>query len=92
MAEARFVDVQGRPVRGIEVVAEPALLDGGDLSTNKIKVVSDPYGRVSIPLLQNQDYILHIPAIGYNQYITVPEESFFDLTQWAASTKPEFTP
>ena len=92
MAEARFIDIQGRPVRGVTVTAEPALLDGSNLSTNKVSVNSDAYGRVSIPLIRGMDYLLHIPAIGYNQYITVPDEGFFDITQWAASTKQEFIP
>jgi len=93
VAEARFIDIQGRPVHGVEMIAEPALLDGGRLSTNKIKVISDAYGRVSVPLIQGQQYVLHIPAIGYNQFINVPlDANFLDITQWPATQGPEFSP
>lgn len=92
IAEARFVDIQGRPVKGVEVTAEPALLDSANMASNKITIKSDSYGRVSLPLIQCQDYVLHIPAIGYNQFISVPEANFLDITRWAASTKPEYTP
>lgn len=92
MVEARFVDIQGRPVRGIEVTAEAAVLDDSGLTSNKIKVISDAYGRIALPLLQCHQYVLHAPAIGYNQFIEVPELQFLDLTKYPASTRPEFSP
>ena len=92
VAEARFIDVQGRPVRGITVTAEVATLDSESMSANKVKVVSDAYGRVTLPLVQAQQYVLHIPAIGYNQFINVPQTDFLDITQWPATTAPEFSP
>jgi hypothetical protein len=92
ITEARFIDVQGRPVHGVEVIAEPAYLDTQNMSTNKVKVISDAYGRVSLPLVQCQYYVLHIPAIGYNQFIKVPQVDFLDITKWPASMDPEYTP
>ena len=92
VAEARFIDIQGRPVKGVEVTAEPAYLDTQNMTSNKITVYSDAYGRVSLPLVQCQYYVLHIPAIGYNQFINVPEADFLDITKWPATTGPEFSP
>lgn len=92
VVEARFIDIQGRPVRGVELTAEPATLDESGFSTNKVTVISDAYGRVALPLLQCQQYVLHAPAIGYNQYIEVPEINFLDLTKYPASSHPEFSP
>jgi hypothetical protein len=92
ITEARFIDVQGRPVHGVEMTAEPAYLDTQSMSANKVKVVSDAYGRVSLPLVQCQYYVLHIPAIGYNQFIKVPQADFLDITKWPASMDPEYTP
>lgn len=92
IAEARFIDIQGRPVHGVEMTAEPAVLDTSGLTANKITVKSDKLGRVALPLCQRQEYVLHIPAIGYNQFISVPEADFIDITKWAASTKPELNP
>lgn len=92
VAEARFIDIQGRPVKGVEVTAEPAVLDVSSFAANKITVKSDSYGRVSLPLIQCNEYVIHIPAIGYNQFISVPVANFLDLTQWPATTKPELSP
>lgn len=92
LLEARFIDIQGRPVRGVMVTAEPSVLDTSSLSSNKVTVYSDSFGRVSLPLIQCQHYVLHIPAVGYNKHVEVPELPYINLTDYLGSTKPEFSP
>ena len=92
IAEARFIDVQGRPVRGVMVSASPAVLDTEGLAANRVTVYSDAYGRISFPLLRCQMYVLSAPAIGYNQFIETPDLPFVDITKLPATTRPEMTP
>lgn len=92
VAEARFINVQGRPVTGVIVHAEPAVLDCSGLSTNIITATSDAYGRVSLPLIQQQYYRINIPAIGFSKFILTPDSEFIDLTAWPATTAPDFSP
>ena len=90
--EARFIDSQGRPVRGVEVEVSVPTLGLSDLSGNVLKTKSDLYGRISFPLLQQQKYRISAPAVGYSQFISVEDETFIDLTKWPTTTDPEFSP
>jgi len=92
VAEAGFMDVQGRPVRGVEAVAGPAVLDECGFSSNTARVFSDSFGRIALPLLQNQNYRINIPAIGYSKFILTPEFDFIDITAWPSTTGPDFSP
>lgn len=92
VAEARFIDIQGRPVRGVEMIAGPAVLDGSSQASNTVRAVSDVLGRVSVPLIKNLQYRINIPAIGMSKFITTPEYDFIDLTTWLSTTAPDFSP
>lgn len=92
IVEARFINTQGRPVHGVHVTATPAVLDLCGLTTNVVQAFSDEYGRISIPLLRNQNYRLDIPAAGHSRYILTPDADFIDIAGWPSTTGPDFSP
>lgn len=90
--EARFIEPQGRPVKGVEVEISIPTLGISGLSSNILKTKSDLYGRISIPLMQWQQYRINAPAVGYSQFITVEDETFIDLTKCPSTSSPDFSP
>jgi hypothetical protein len=60
--------------------------------SQQVTVFSDEFGRIGLPLIQGQLYLLQIPAIGYNGYIEVPAQASVNLADLAISLKPQFTP
>lgn len=90
--ETRFLDIQGRPVVGVEVIAEVATPFHDSTVRQKITVKSDKFGRINFPLMQGQQYVLHIPAIGYNEYVTVPAQAAVNLADLTITLQPQFSP
>lgn len=88
----RFIDPQGRPVRGVRVEAEMALAHTCGMSQNKITAISDDYGRINLPLLQKMNYRVSIPAIGYNEVILIPEERSINIATHPATLGTKFSP
>lgn len=78
--EGRIIDVQNNPIRDAEVRVSPIggvdSSDDAGIVTPAICAFTDDYGRWSLPLLQNQQLLFQIPAIGYNQVCAVPAQSF----------------
>jgi hypothetical protein len=92
VVEARFITPNGRPIEGVSTRAKLAYPDGSGVGDSIIEVYSDVYGRVALPLLQGHQYILAIPAIGYNETIDVPKTRWLDLSTWPATLKALFSP
>lgn len=90
--ETRFIDVVGRPVVGVEVIAEVATPFCDSTVRQKVTVKSDTFGRINFPLMQGQQYVLHIPAIGYNEYVTVPAQAAVNLADLTITLQPQFSP
>lgn len=90
VVEGRLTDAQNNPVEQAPVVAELRLPErnttgltgrSGLLKTNT-QTATDIYGRFSLCLVRNQQYLFQIPALGYNEVVTIPNQdtaNFLDL-------------
>lgn len=90
--EARFVDPQGKPVQNVMVRATLYVPERGGISISPVVQRSDVYGRVNLPLLQSQQYLLEIPAVGYNWVIDVPQEASANILSLPATVVQLFSP
>ena len=96
VVEGRVIDLQNRPVASAHVRATimiPVGVNSNSGVTKRRKVViTDSFGRWSMPILQKQQVLFEIPAIGYNQVIKVPEENFALFKDLAANNDYYFNP
>lgn len=82
IVEGQIVNLSGRGVFNSEVsvkIIVPVQEDTARnqaISQNSISTISDHMGRWRLPLLRSQQVLLQIPAIGYNQVVTVPDQDF----------------
>jgi hypothetical protein len=84
--EGRVCDSQNRPVSGLEIKAQPRLLesysDGHGIDVHQASVYTDGFGRFTLYLPRNTIYLLQIPNVGYNETVCVPDQAaigFIDL-------------
>lgn len=90
--EARFVDPVGKPVQNVMVRATLYVPEQGGIAVSPVVQNSDAYGRVSMPLLQNRQYLIEIPAIGYNWVVDIPEQGSANILSLPATLKHLFSP
>lgn len=90
--EARFVDPAGKPVQNVVVRATLYVPEQGGIAVSPVVQHSDAYGRVSLPLLQCRQYLMEIPAIGYNWVVDIPEQASANILSLPATLKHLFSP
>ena len=80
VVEGRVTDLQNRPVVGAEIRVQslppPHISSNAGLVTTELVTLTDSYGRWSIPLLQGQSVLFRIPAVSYNNTVTIPAQRY----------------
>jgi len=96
LLEGRITDASNHPVVGIKVSAEvridPAMIDRAVLTQGTITTATDEYGRFTLSLIQQQAYLLQIPAVGYNEVVIMPEQSVVNLIDISPTLAHLFSP
>jgi hypothetical protein len=95
--EGRIVDNKSLPVENAKITAAikiPSLEHTADeyISTDAQTVTTDKYGRFSIALLRCQQYLLQIPAVGYNEVVTAPDLPTARLIDLVPTTEMRYSP
>lgn len=80
VVEGRVTDLQNRPVVGVEVRVQslppPHITSNAGLITTEVVATTDSYGRWAVALLQGQSVLFRIPAVSYNNTVTIPAQRY----------------
>jgi len=94
--EGRVIDSSNHPVVGarvqVEIRIDPAMADKAVMAQGLQITATDEFGRFALPLIQNQAYLLQVPAVGYNEVVVMPAEQVANLMDLVPTTAHRFSP